>query len=157
MWFVLGKIYFINFWQSGKDSGSQNDFLIKLPEPQRAETLAEKQKYFVFGLAKNFKIQLKIMRALWQIGGFSDVAGERGTEAYGISWLAACKMKYKPESSIKKASKLATATVSPVILCKIVLKITAKENLHIIWLKSYTHLLWRQRQRQLCSTLWENE
>lgn len=85
MRFVLGKIYFINFWQSGKDSGSQNDFLIKLPEPQRAETLAEKQKYFVFGLAKNFKIQLKIMRALWQIGGFSDVAGERGTEAYGIS------------------------------------------------------------------------
>jgi len=37
--------------------------------------LAEKQKYFVFGLAKNFKIQLKIMRALWQIGaGFFDAA-----------------------------------------------------------------------------------
>jgi len=39
--------------------------------------LAEKQKYFVFGLAKNFKIQLKIMRALCQIGaGFFD--GEWG-------------------------------------------------------------------------------
>jgi len=72
----------------------------------------------------------------------------------------------QPETSIKKTRKLAAAeaeaaavpvTVSPVILCKILLKITAKENLHIIWLKSYTHLLWRQRQQQLCSTLWENE
>jgi len=49
----------------------------------------------------------------------------------------------QPETSIKKTRKLAAAeadaeaaavpvTVSPVILCKILLKITAKENLHII-------------------------
>jgi len=45
--------------------------------------LAEKQKYFVFGLAKNFKIQLKIMRALWQIGaGFFD--GEWGDGGMGL-------------------------------------------------------------------------
>jgi len=110
--------------------------------------LAEKQKYFVFGLAKNFKIQLKIMRALWQIGaGFFDGEWRGWVDGTMCCWGIWHKLtgrmqnEIQPETSIKKTRKLAAAeaeaaavpvTVSPVILCKILLKITAKENLHII-------------------------
>jgi len=52
---VLGKIYLINFWQSGKDSGSQNDFLIKLPEPQREANFGGKTKIFRLWLGEKLR------------------------------------------------------------------------------------------------------